>query len=213
MFSEFDKDYPEYMEKIPFRKRFLDDILGFANLSVAEFDHFVEVLNPWSGSTGWGMKFKVSGVGHQVPYLDTEIYLKAAEWHTRLYSKDTNLHAYLRPESFHPSHIVKNIPMMVAFRIRRICSELEEYDKAGQLYTDTFFARRGYKRVEVLKAFQIARTRNRRTLLIQKPERRLRDGDIPFPFLFAGGPDLKAIVRRLFPILSNEPGKKPHPSG
>ena len=36
-------------------------------------------------------------------------------------------------------------------------SQVEEVLNAAQLYTDVHFARRGYKRAEVLKAFRIAK--------------------------------------------------------
>ena len=45
-----------------------------------------------------------------------------------MYSKDTDTHQYLSPESCHPIHIMKNIPTTVANRCRTNCSDKVEDD-------------------------------------------------------------------------------------
>ena len=204
-FSEFFLTNEEFVTEIPFRKRFLDDIFGFANMTLERFQVFVNQINNWSKSAGWGIELTVSGVGTSVPYLDTEVYLSNGEWHTKLFSKATNVHAYLHPNSFHPSHIVRNIPYMAAFRIRRICSQDVEYHRAAAEYTDVHFARRFYKRFEVLKAFRIAGAHERSDLLTTKVRRTLADGVVPFVFPYTLEPKVKSTLRRLFPILAGDP--------
>ena len=212
-FEEFDKGNPQFKPSIPFKRRFLDDVLGFANMTVEKIEEYVETLNAWSAGEGWGIQFKISGMGKSVPYLDTEVYLKDGAWHTKLYAKATNLHAYLHPRSFHPRHITSNIPMMVAFRIRRICSEDSEFFKAARLFTDLYFARRGYSKEMVAEAFRIAGARSRCDLLVKKPKRKLQEGILAFPFTYALNPNVDAILKRLYPILSSDPRTAPRFSG
>ena len=204
-FEAFFWHNPAWKDRFPFFKRFLDDIFGFANMSSSEFQAFVDLLNNFSTSAGWGIQFAVSAIGSRVPYLDVEVYEKDGQWHTSLHSKHTNLHAYLHPTSYHPKHIVQNIPMMVAFRIRRICSEDTEYWAAAKEYTDVFFARRGYPRALVLKAFRLAGARNRKQLLESKQRKTLDEHQVLCVFPYAKRPNVGAILRRLPPILQSDP--------
>ena len=47
-----------------------------------------------------------------------------------MYSKPTDIHQYLHPDSNHPSHVMKGIPKSVGIRIRRNCSTRYEGDEA-----------------------------------------------------------------------------------
>ena len=64
-----------------------------------------------------------------VPFLDTSVSIKGGNFSTDLYRKPTDRCQYLLPSSCHPSHIVKNIPFNLAYRILRICSEEEDFNK------------------------------------------------------------------------------------
>ena len=81
-FAQFFAGNLEFLTEIPFRKRFLDDIFGFANMTMDRFEVFVSRANEWSMASGWGIQLTVSGVGKIVPFLDTEVYLRGGEWHT-----------------------------------------------------------------------------------------------------------------------------------
>ena len=99
-FNEFCLGNQEYVTEIPFRKRFLDHIFGFANMTLETFQVFVNQINNWSKSAGWGIELTVSGVGTSVPYLDTEVYLSNGEWHTFL---EGNERPCIPPPEFLPS--------------------------------------------------------------------------------------------------------------
>ena len=64
-----------------------------------------------------------------VPFLDTSVSVKGGKFSTDLYKKPTDRCQYLLPSSCHPSHIVKNIPYNLAYRILRICSDKENLMK------------------------------------------------------------------------------------
>ena len=46
-----------------------------------------------------------------------------------IYSKGTDSHEYLNPNSTHPLSVTKNNPYSVALRVRRNCSDREVDDK------------------------------------------------------------------------------------
>jgi len=145
LLEQFFASHPYWKGFLPYFGRFIDDILGFWRGSRASFDTFVEELNQWSLANGWGMEFEPGGFGCKVPFLDLEIYQNVAMvWHTSLYFKTTDVHAYLSPSSNHPSSMINNIPLGVALRIARACSEKEEFMRIRRLFETIFFPRRGY---------------------------------------------------------------------
>ena len=82
------------------------------------------------------LKFNIESIGEEVIFLDTELKVvevqKAGEQRSILapsmYSKDTDKHQYLSPESCHPIYIVKNVPTTVANRCRTNYSDKVEDD-------------------------------------------------------------------------------------
>ena len=85
-------------------------------------------------------------------YLDNRTYIKNSCIHTTLYSKPSDTHVYLNPNSCHPKHVCTNIPTGVGKRLRKICSEVEEYKHHKEIHT-THFAQRGYNRDFVMEQF------------------------------------------------------------
>ena len=64
----------------------------------------------------------------QMIFLDTKIIAtlisdKQVVITTDMYSKKTDTHQYLNPNSCHPKNQTKSIPIVVADRIRRNCSD------------------------------------------------------------------------------------------
>ena len=117
-------------------KRFLDDIFMVWRGSVDDLQLFLEEINSVHPSIKFTAEFTspyscdMEGPHdcfcHQsrsVPFLDTRVSIKKGKFSTDLYRKPTDRCQYLLPSSCHPSHIVKNIPFNLAYRILRICSE------------------------------------------------------------------------------------------
>ena len=56
--------------------------------------------NVWCANTDWHVQFELAQFGCRVSFLDLEVYRnKFGEWHTELYFKTTDVHAYLSPFS------------------------------------------------------------------------------------------------------------------
>ena len=103
--------------------------MGFWSGSRVQFEEFLAELNAWSAAGGWNVGFEESGCGAPLDFLDATLYYHGA-WHSKVYSKPTDVHAYLPYDSAHARHIVRNIPNIVAIRLRKLCSETEGYNKA-----------------------------------------------------------------------------------
>ena len=91
------------------------------------------------------IKFEVHSSNDNVNFLDVNISLHNGELKTKVYEKITNAHLYLNKSSCHPGHVIKNIPKGQFVRIRRICSDLEDYlDHSMQI--SKYFIKRGYNK-------------------------------------------------------------------
>ena len=81
-----------------------------------------------------------------VVFLDLIIWIDEAGFiQTDLHTKENAKNSYLLPSSNHPSHITKNIPYSLAFRIMRNCSQEGRRRVRFQELTTKLLAR-GYRR-------------------------------------------------------------------
>ena len=120
IFLQFLAEHPHWASVIPFLRRMLDDSFGFFGDETST-KAMVSSLNSWSIRKGYKVQFVFTGFGKEVNFLDLGIYLnRRSEWHSRVYSKDTDVHAYLHPPSAHPKHIIRSVPRMVALRLRSL---------------------------------------------------------------------------------------------
>ena len=91
-FRKFFAANQEWKRRLPFFKRFLDDIFGFWNGPLSCLYCFVADLNSWSATNGWQIQFKLDTVGDtgnkMASFLDVNVYLNnLRQWHTTLFSK------------------------------------------------------------------------------------------------------------------------------
>ena len=64
-----------------------------------------------------------------IPFLDMSIKLdQSGQFETDLFKKETAKCQYLLPSSCHPGHITRNIPYSLAYRLRRICSNEDQFE-------------------------------------------------------------------------------------
>ena len=91
------------------------------------------------------IKFEVDQSTESVNLLDVRVILNETSLETTLYSKPTDAHMYLNTSSSHPKHVIKNIPKGQFIRIRRICSNLNEYRRNSAILSE-ILVNRGYNR-------------------------------------------------------------------
>ena len=100
------------------------------------------------------IKFTASWSAEEVIFLDTRVYLEDGLVVTDLHVKPTDKHQFLCMDSCHPKHCKTAIPYSQALRLRRICSEDENFLKRVR-DLKSYFLKRGY--TEQLLNFQIQR--------------------------------------------------------
>ena len=89
------------------------------------------------------IRFEANMSKETVNFLDVQVSIQGKELKTALYSKPTDAHLYLNAKSSHPTHVIKNMPKGQFIRIRRICSEIADYDLHAEKLKSHFISR-GY---------------------------------------------------------------------
>ncbi len=159
----------EYVYKYPLQPwcwfRFIDDIKFLWPHGREELDRFINHLNYVGKLNGGSLQFTAQISETCNDFLDTSLYFTpAGEIAFKLYSKPTDKHNYLRYDSCHPKRMKESIPYSQFLRIRRICTELSEFDKSAAMIAKHFL-RRGYPQALVEESLIKARRLDRSTLL------------------------------------------------
>ena len=195
--------YPEINNDCPFYARYIDDIFLIYTGGETKLDEFLTNLNTKHDS----IKFDYEKSTQSVAFLDTLIYIdEKRQLQTTLYTKPTDTHNYLHFKSSHPRHLKESLPYSQALRLRRICSEYNEFIKHSDKLKQQFTAR-GYSQTlvenQIKKAIAISREA---TLKLATKERINR---IPFVTTFNNTlPPLAQIIRNRWDILKLKPNLK-----
>ena len=100
---------PKYGTKIPFFRRFIDDMYaivligGQTGLTASEWAEFKEDLDDF-GLLTW----EIEEPSHSVNFLDLTIEIRDGHFFTKTYQKPTNLYQYIPPSSAHPPGMIKH---------------------------------------------------------------------------------------------------------
>ena len=102
--------------------------------------NFIKFANEYTDSKNMksNIKFEVNISKEKVNFLDVEITLSDQILHSNVYSKPTDAHLYLNAYSCHPAKTIKNIPKGQFIRIRRICSNYNDFMRNANLLISQF---------------------------------------------------------------------------
>ena len=89
------------------------------------------------------LKFTYESNEKDIPFLDLKVKLNEAKISTDLYIKSTDRHQYLHFTSSHPNHTKRSIVYSQGLRVKRICSEKEDFLKHMR-EMKLWFLKRGY---------------------------------------------------------------------
>ena len=132
--------FKQYTDPIPdYFGRFIDDCLGTALCSYAELESFIHFVNNFHPA----LKFTLEISETSVSFLDILISINGSRLTTSVFYKPTDSHSYLLFSSSHPNHTKRSIPFSQFLRLRRICSEDEDF-QTKSLEMRNFFVQRGY---------------------------------------------------------------------
>ena len=181
--------------------RYIDDIFFIWTHGREELDKFLEYAN----RNRHGMVFETSDESiscKQVPFLDVLVILRDGILHTDLYTKPTDKFQYLNFKSCHPFHQKSNLPYALALRIRRICSNVDDFKQHCNTLTQ-HLRKRGYKLGLIKDGIRKAAERSRDDVLkpsdkdnVQKDERVIFSTTYN-PIV----PDLKKKLKEMQPVL------------
>ena len=140
--------------------RYLDDIWGVWPHPREDFNTFVDILNSHHAS------IKVKYVLHEtsMDFLDTTTFKgtdfpSSRQLDVKVFFKDTDTHALLHMDSYHPKHTFPGVVKSQLLRFHRICTQREDFLAA----THTLFqvlVQRGYSRRllrNALSTFRVVR--------------------------------------------------------
>ena len=63
----------------------------------------------------------------ELPFLDINLRISDDKIQTSVFYKETDTHNYLHFSSFHPDHCKRAIPYSQFFRLRRLCSDDDDF--------------------------------------------------------------------------------------
>ncbi|CAL8133249.1 unnamed protein product [Orchesella dallaii] len=157
-------------------KRFRDDIFIFSADNVDTFTNLAEELN------GMHPNIKIEfNQGRSLPYLDTVVTMTNDSLKTTVYYKPTDSHSYLLYTSHHPRNTRDAIPFSQFLRLRRICSEEEDFLEKGREMKE-FFRGKLYPNRVVEAAFNRVKIIPREVALQQS--NRTTEEKLPFVLTF-----------------------------
>ena len=152
--------------------RFLDDCFCIFTHGQDKLQEFFTHINSCNSS----IKFTMEASTKSVNFLDTTVSIVDNQIKTDLYSKPTDAHNYLLFSSAHPRSCKQSIPYSQFLRVRRICTDISDFDK-HVINLGQHFLRRGYPLETIEQAVIKARRLDRPTLLAPKPANIITEPD------------------------------------
>ena len=130
----------QYTGFIPqLHKRYIDDIVGAASCQRDELENFIDFVSNFHPA----FQFTSTITETELPFLDINLHISEDRIHTSIFHKETDTHSYLHFSSFHPYHCKRVIPYSQFLRLRRLCSDDDDFlVKSREMMT--IFTQRGY---------------------------------------------------------------------
>ncbi|XP_077137278.1 uncharacterized protein LOC143799794 [Ranitomeya variabilis] len=120
-----------------------------------ECQEFVKTLN----ENPWNIRLTSHYSQVDIEFLDLKLSVRETKINTTLYRKPTATNSLLHFNSFHPQHLKTGIPRGQFFRVKRNCSQQDDFDRCSRELT-TRFRERGYPHKISTKAYFNCKSRN-----------------------------------------------------
>ena len=191
----------QYRKPLPeFYRRFIDDGLGASSLpkqQLLDFISFIQDFHP-------AIKYTFEISSNSVTFLDIKLTLENGRINTSVHYKTTDSHSYLDYRSSHTTSTKDSIPYSQFLRLRRLCSNDDDFDSKAVEMSD-FFRARHYPEDVINEALRKAQSTSRIQAL--KPTGEKNNSDRPIVTLLYHPTVNK--VRKI--LLSNWPILQAHP--
>ena len=178
--------------------RFRDDTIVLWRGTVERLQAFFQELNTFDAH----LQFTMEIGGRSLHFLDLLITIVDNKLVTSVYSKPTDAHLYLNAKSSHPKSQILGIAKGVALRLRRICSDDEDFKQKSKEYCK-YLTDCGHDSEHVLKAFNEIGSMTRQ----QACRNKRRNEGRPCAFISKfnpRAPDIGKIIRKQRSIIDND---------
>ncbi|KAL9962146.1 hypothetical protein ACROYT_G031224 [Oculina patagonica] len=119
-------------------KSYIDDIMGAASCSKREIEDFASFVNNFHPN----LKFTWSISEEAVSFLDLCIKPSGHRLTTTIHYKETDTHSYLNYFSSHPVRCKQSILYSQLLRLKRICSEADDFNERSKEMVSYFLDRK-----------------------------------------------------------------------
>ncbi|KAL9960667.1 hypothetical protein ACROYT_G034153 [Oculina patagonica] len=138
-YYEQEQIFEQYPGRTPdLFKRYIDDIMGAASCSKREIEDFASFVNNFHPN----LTFTWSISEEAVSFLDLCIKPSGHRLTTTIHYKETDTHSYLNYFSSHPVRCKKSIPFSQLLRLKRICSEADDFNERSKEMFSYFLDRK-----------------------------------------------------------------------
>ena len=183
--------------------RFIDDVFIIYTGDEETLTAFHAYLN----SANQHLKFTLEFNHENISFLDVMVKIDGSTIQTDLFRKPTDRNTILRGDSFHPTHLIKSLPISQYHRARRVCSTDESYQKQASDLNNRFLERR-YSQTWIDAANQRYSAITQEEAL--KPRERTTKEQSPLCFTTYSpiGFELRRILKHHWHVISTDPKMK-----
>ena len=150
--------------------RFIDDVFIVWKGEEKDFKHFISFCDSFASKHNLksNIRFTSSPPSAKADFLDVSVSVNTdGTLSTNLFVKPTASFQYLHKNSYHVGHVTNSLPKSQFMRIRRICSNLRDYDHHANRFVE-HFVKRKYPRRQLERTKKEVASMNRDDLLQYK---------------------------------------------
>ncbi|XP_073478692.1 uncharacterized protein [Aquarana catesbeiana] len=153
-----------YTRHICMWQRYIDDLFIIWDGPPELLRDCLKLMN----NNAFNLFFTMTSDTHEVNFLDITIFKNSeGGLSSKLYRKETAGNTLLHANSFHPEPLKRSIPYSQFLRLKRNCSNNEDFQHEADKLTIRLM-NRGYSKSSLKKAFNRVKQTNRRDLIFSK---------------------------------------------
>ncbi|XP_073417913.1 uncharacterized protein [Dendrobates tinctorius] len=127
-----------FLEGVVLYKRYIDDLFLIFHTSFMPVDVFTSSIQ----NNIWGLEFTPHISNTQMDFLDITFYIKNSKIYTKTFFKKVDSNSYVHFKSSHYSKWLFNIPHNQFQRIRKNCTEDEDFNNQAEVLKGRFLAQK-----------------------------------------------------------------------
>ena len=180
-------------------KRYMDDIIGATSLPLEDLQNFIDYTNNFHPV----LQFTHNITEQSLPFLDIQLTIENDTIATSIYYKNTDAHSFLDYNSSHPNKCKESIPYSQLRRLRRICSNDEDFQSKAKEMT-AFFHTNNYPEKITTSALDKVNNLSQDDALLPVDKNQSKNR-IPFTLTYHPlNNRIKNIIYNNFQLLSND---------